>query len=80
MSTNGSNEAYLKISEVAAMLDRVPHTLRLWEYQDRLPPHLLPSRNERGWRVWSPDQVRQLKQWMIDADMRPGKAFSKRAV
>lgn len=78
MTANG-NEATLKISQVAAMLDRVPHTIRLWEYNKRLPKHLLPTRNARGWRVWTPEQVRGIQQWIIDEDMRPGKAFRRKA-
>lgn len=74
------SEKLLRISEAAKRLDRVAHTLRLWEYQERLPDRLMPSRDSRGWRVYTEAQVDELKQWMIDEDMRPGKAFSKRKV
>lgn len=64
------------ISEVAAILGgRSPHTLRVWGYQNRLPEHLKPTRNARGWRVWSAEQIEGLKQWLIDEDMRPGKGL-----
>lgn len=63
------------ISEVAEALERVPHTIRVWGYNDRLPDHLRPKRNARGWRVWTAEQVEGLKQWLIDEDMRPGKGL-----
>lgn len=69
----------LHIAEVAAALDRVPHTLRVWEYQKRLPKHLLPGRDARGWRIWTEKQLEELKQWMVDEDMYPGKHFRKMA-
>jgi len=70
-------EGYLKIGEVAAILNRVPHTLRVWEYDKRLPEHLLPGRDNRGQRIWTYEQVEQLKQWIIDEDMTPGKGLRK---
>jgi MerR HTH family regulatory protein len=63
------------ISEVAKELDRVPHTLRVWGYDNRLPERLRPRRNSRGWRVWTWGQIQELKQWIIDEDMRPGKGL-----
>ena len=67
------------ISDTAHALGRVPHTLRVWEYQERLPADLLPHRDERGWRYWTDEQIEKLKQWIIDEDMRPGKAFRRGA-
>ncbi len=66
------------IHEVAEALGRVPHTVRMWERNNRLPGWLLTRRNARGWRVWTEEQVEGLKQWIIDADMRPGKAFDRK--
>ena len=63
------------IREVAEALDRRPATLRSWERYGWLPGHLLPHRNERGWRWWSPVQVEGLKAWMLENDMRPGKGL-----
>lgn len=63
------------IGEVAEELNRVPHTLRIWEYHNRLPENLLPSRDERGWRWWTHEQVEALKEWVITEDMRPGKSL-----
>lgn len=65
----------LSISEVAQRLGRVPHTVRVWEYDKRLPEHLLPQRDERGWRWWTEEQVEGIKQWIKDEDIRPGKGL-----
>jgi DNA-binding transcriptional MerR regulator len=67
----------LTISEVAQRLDRVPHTVRQWERDKRLPKSLMPLRNENGWRMWREDQVVAMKQWMEDVDLRPGKGLDK---
>lgn len=75
------SQKLLSIGEVAQRLDRVPHTLRVWEYSGRLPANLMPQRDERGWRWWTEEQVEGIKQWLIDEDIRPGKglrAASKR--
>lgn len=72
-------EELLHIADVAAELDRVPHTIRMWEHHGRLPDHLLPSRDERGWRIWTRDQVEALKVWMRDVDLTPGKYFRDQA-
>ena len=65
----------LTVGEVSKRLDRVPHTIRQWERDNRLPEELLPGRNENGWRVWSVEQVELIKQWIIDSDLRPGKSL-----
>lgn len=69
------NKQTLTIGEVSRELGRVSHTIRQWERDNRLPEHLLPGRDENGWRVWSVDQVEQLKEWIVEADLRPGKAL-----
>jgi len=66
----------LYIGEVADELDRVPHTIRIWIYQNKLPAELLPHRDERNWRYWTPDQVEGLKKWIVENDMRPGKGLA----
>jgi len=63
------------IGEVAEELDRVPHTIRIWQYQNRLPDNLLPFRDERGWRYWTSEQVEELKAWVLSEDLRPGKGL-----
>lgn len=70
-----ADEKYYRVSEVARELNRVPHTLRMWEYHGRLPRHLIPKRDARGWRIWTESQIEGLKQWVVDNDMRPGKAL-----
>lgn len=66
----------LNITEVADELGRVSHTIRLWEYSGKLPQSLLPQRDDRGWRYWTPEQVEGIKQWIIDEDIRPGKGLA----
>ena len=65
----------LTIGEVSKEVGRVSHTIRQWERDGRLPPRLLPGRDENGWRVWSAEQVEGLKEWIIKEDLRPGKAL-----
>ena len=69
----------IQIIDAAHSLGRVPHTLRVWEAQGRLPDHLLPHRDERGWRYWTEEQVEGMRQWLIDEEIRPGSYFIKRA-
>jgi DNA-binding transcriptional MerR regulator len=68
-------ERLYTIGEVADALDRVPHTIRIWMYQNRLPKELLPQRDERNWRYWTEEQLEGLKEWVIIQDMRPGKGL-----
>jgi hypothetical protein len=65
----------LYIGEVAEQLDRVSHTIRIWIYNNRLPKHLLPQRDERNWRWWTQEQVDEIKAWLESEDMRPGKGL-----
>jgi len=67
-----------QIGEVAKEIGRSIHTIRVWGYDNRLPEHLRPTRNARGWRIWNWGQIQGIKQWMIDADMTPGKAFRRK--
>ena len=69
-------ERLYTIGEVADELDRVPHTIRIWIYQNRLPDELLPQRDERNWRYWTEKQLYELKQWVVEQDMRPGKGLN----
>jgi len=64
------------IGEVAEELGRVSHTVRQWERDNKLPKELMPSRDDNGWRIWTEDQLEGLKQWLIDADIRPGKGLA----
>lgn len=63
------------IGEVAEILGRVPHTIRVWGYSNKLPEHLRPARDDRGWRYWTEEQVEGLKRWIIEEDIRPGKGL-----
>lgn len=63
------------IREAVELLDRQPGTIRSWEYDNALPKDLLPHRDERGWRYWTPDQIEGIKRWIRDTDRRPGKAL-----
>ena len=69
------SEKQYTISEVATAIGRVPHTIRVWGYDERLPDDLKPTRNSRGWRVWTADQIEGLKAWIIENDMQPGKGL-----
>lgn len=73
-----TTERRYPIGEVAFILKRKPHTVRVWAYQDKLPEHLLPHRDDRGHRYWTDEQVSGLQQWIIDEDMRPGKSLRQR--
>jgi DNA-binding transcriptional MerR regulator len=68
----------LTISEVAERVNRVEHTVRLWDLYKKLPEELRPTRNARGWRVWTEEQVEGIKRWLIEADIRPGKSIYER--
>ena len=72
---NDRPRADLPIGDVAVRLNRTPHTLRRWERDGLLPPHLLPRRDKRGMRIWDSEQVEQIREWMIIMDLRPGKVF-----
>lgn len=64
------------ISEVARRLNRVPHTVRQWSRDKRLPKELEPFRDEKGWRYWTEEQVEALKVWIQEEDLTPGKGLS----
>lgn len=68
----------LFIGEVAERLDRVPHTIRQWERDKRLPKELHSKRDDNGWRFWTEEQVEGLKNWLIEADVRPGKGIIRK--
>ena len=64
------------IGEVAEELNRVTHSIRIWQYKGIIPKNLLPFRDERGWRYWTREQVEGLKPWMVESDLRPGKGLA----
>jgi hypothetical protein len=63
------------IREASEILDRRMATLRKWEQLSVLPPHLMPHRGHRGWRYWTPDQIRGIQEWLRETDRRPGKGL-----
>ena len=63
------------IREAAEMLHRQPATLRQWERSGLLPKKLHPKRSDRGWRYWTATQIEEIRQWMRDQDLRPGKGL-----
>lgn len=69
------NERLLNISEVAQKINRVPHTIRLYEKRPDFPDSLKSQRDDRGWRWWTEDQVEGIKNWIVDNDIRPGKGL-----
>jgi hypothetical protein len=75
MATIVTEKRKIYIREATEMLDRRAGTLRSWQYDGVLPKPLLPHRDERGWRYWTPDQIEGIKKWIKDTDRRPGKAL-----
>ena len=65
------------IKFTAEAVGRAPHTLRIWEYQGKLPKKLIPERDERGHRFWTDDQIEGIRQWIVDEDLRPGKSLEQ---
>lgn len=67
------------MTELCQILDREPGTIRGWEASKKLPKSLLPKRDDRNHRYWTPAQVhgsRGLLRWMERNDMRPGKLMT----
>jgi hypothetical protein len=65
--------AYMK--DAAEYLNRRPATIRAWERSGILPKNLRPSRTDRGWRYWTYDQLDDIRHWMLELDLRPGKGL-----
>lgn len=60
------------LRELADQIDRRMNTIRLWERDGVLPEDLLPHRDERQWRYWTPQQVKRIKAWMKREGRAPG--------
>jgi len=69
----GATRIYIR--EASEIFNRRMGTIRRWEQEKVLPPHLMPQRGYRGWRYWTEPQISQIKQWIIDSDRRPGKGL-----
>lgn len=63
------------IQDAAELVNRKMGTLRKWEREGVLPPDLLPQRDERNRRWWTPLQVEQIREWIKSTDRRPGKGL-----
>lgn len=71
---NQSTET-VRIGDVARQVNRRVATVRSWERNGILPEHLKPKRDDRGWRTWTNEQVAGIKKWLVEDDIRPGKAL-----
>lgn len=74
MGTSVKDEM-IGIVQLGELIDRVPATIRHWEREGILPKSLMPKRDARGWRWWTPSQAQRIKEWMVRNDMRPGKSL-----
>jgi DNA-binding transcriptional MerR regulator len=63
------------IQEAARLLDRVPHTIRTWEWRGLLPRELHASRDEHGRRYWTPRQIEAIREWLEREDIRSSKGL-----
>ena len=63
------------IQEAARLLDRVPHTLRTWEWRGLLPRELHPNRDGAGRRYWTPQQIEAIRAWLEREDVRSSKGL-----
>jgi DNA-binding transcriptional MerR regulator len=70
-----SHKEKLYIKEVAERLNRREATIRGWERKRILPINLVPLRDEKGWRYWTPKMVQDTIDWMKIEDLRPGKGL-----
>ena len=52
-------------TQVCRTLGVSPKTLYLWERDGKIPA---PSRDRRGWRVYSPEQVEALRRYLTSPD------------
>lgn len=69
-------ENRILIIELGEIVNRQIGTIRGWERDKKLPKKLLPKRDDRNRRYWTPAQVEGIKKWMKTHDMRPGNALS----
>lgn len=76
MATSAPAKKHIYMRELSAILDRSSHTIRGWERDGLLLKKLLPHRDEKGWRYWTPSQVVQLVEWMKRKGMQPGKGLA----
>ena len=76
MTEQTNSKRKIFIVELADAIHRRPATIRQWDRMNILPESARPSRNDRGWRYWTEDQVPVIQQWISDMELRPGKGLS----
>jgi hypothetical protein len=64
------------ITESAELLGRKPATLRMWDREERLPVRLRPSKNDRGWRLWTGDQLIKIRDEWMPKHAIPGRGLA----
>lgn len=62
---------YVTLSELSALVERDPSWLRTLERDDRIPKAARVKRGELQVRLWSPEQVEEIRE--IIAQHRPGR-------
>lgn len=70
-----SGDILVSIGQTAEQLNRKPGTIRKWEREGLLPDDCVPTRDSRGRRFFTPDQIDKIRQWIIDTDRRAGKGL-----
>jgi MerR-like DNA binding protein len=73
--TNDDTDREVYMSELSELVNRRPATIRHWHRTGALPAHLMPQKNERGWRYWTPKQALAIKAWLKKTDRRPGRGL-----
>lgn len=71
-----ADQVLIPIGQAAEQLNRKPGTIRKWEREKILPADCVPSRDERGRRFFTPEQIDKIRQWIVDTDRRPGKGLT----
>jgi hypothetical protein len=54
------------IAFASEFLDRRPATIRWWEGRDDFPVEMHPARDSRGWRLWTMEQLLDIRDvWLV---------------
>jgi DNA-binding transcriptional MerR regulator len=73
--TDQKTDREVFMSELSELVNRKPATIRHWHRTGVLPKELLPQKNSRGWRYWTPKQAEGIKTWLRKTDRRPGRGL-----
>lgn len=69
----GLDDDVVGVRELAGILDRAPHTIRMWLRDKSLPRELRPKRaGGRRQLVWPRDQIPALKKFAEERGARQG--------